>query len=394
MRLELQPEASSASSRAGRWVLERGRRTVGRSPECDWQLPEDERSVSKLHCLIERQGDRFILFDRSSNGSKVDGMWLRDGASAPLTDEGVVKLGNLSFRVLILGQKAVQQEDPDGKLTLSSESLTISSILSDIVPAGQMASGVMGPRETDEPFAFVQPQKSNASSSRNVTIGWSGPPEPEKQGKLLPDNWWEETEADNQFGHALEHTAAPRVSVSLSRAGSPNGSPQMESDPQTIEPETDRLPARNSALPSGFEARLKRLEQAMEQTLATLEMPVALPFDSNPFLNPAGDPLTDRLSVLIAQQLRMNEALERMFKESGRLFDPRLLEARTDGQSKLPFLALRDAGYWRHYRRQFEKDGRALSAADLLRKTYLTEEAEELESPNSASEEGKRPDEV
>ncbi len=85
----------------------------------------------------------------------------------------------------------------------------------------------------------------------------------------------------------------------------------------------------------------------------------------------------------------MNEALERMFKESGRLFDPRLLEARTDGQSKLPFLALRDAGYWRHYRRQFEKDGRALSAADLLRKTYLTEEAEELESQNSASEEGK-----
>ncbi len=74
MRLELLPEASSASSRAGRWVLERGRRTVGRFARLRMAIAEDERSVSKLHCLIERQGDRFILVDRSSNGSHVDGM--------------------------------------------------------------------------------------------------------------------------------------------------------------------------------------------------------------------------------------------------------------------------------------------------------------------------------
>ncbi len=59
-----------------------------------------------------------------------------------------------------------------------------------------MASGVLGPRETDDPFAFVQPQKVERILIPQRDIGWSGPPaEPEKQGKLLPDNCWEETEA-------------------------------------------------------------------------------------------------------------------------------------------------------------------------------------------------------
>lgn len=391
MRLEFHAETKGGSARASRWVLERGRRMVGRSPECDWQLPENERSVSKVHCLIERKGDSFILEDRSSNGSVVDGVWLHDGAAATLRDQSIVALGNLSFRVSILGQQNSGQDDPDAKLSLSSETLTISSILSDIVPAGQMASGVLGPREIEDPFAFIQPPKATAPSSRNVDIGWSGPPEPAQQTMLLPENWWQETEGDTQFGHELEHVPATRVSVNVSRAAASGLVPER---PAIAAPELDALPSADTSRAVHLEAVLRQLEQAMEQAFATLRLPMQ-PFEEAQALSePTWDPLVARLHAVLAQQLQVNASLERMFIESGRLFDPRILEARADAAEKRGFGWLREAAYWRHYAKQFENGSGALSAAELLRKTYLTEEFVDRGGTTRASEEGKRPDEV
>lgn len=394
MQLELKAESTGIVPRSSRWALERGRRTIGRSPECDWQLPEDERSVSKVHCLIERKGDSYILEDRSSNGSVVDGVWLHDGATAPLRDDSRIALGKLSFRVSIHGEQGARQADPDEKLALSSETLTISSILSDIVPAGQMASGVLGPREADDPFAFIQPPKVSASSSRNVDIGWNGPPQPEKHGKLLPENWWEEAEDDTSFGHALEHAPATRVAVHVSRAGVDLGATEPQGGNPVPEPESEAVPIAEALEASQYEVLLRQLEQAMEQASATLQLPAQTHIDDQPFVETTGDPMLRRLQAILAQQVRVNEALERMFSGSSRLFDPRILEARSETQEKLGFAWLKEASYWRYYRAQFEHGGRALSVADLLRKTYLTQQSDDTDGATAASEEGKRPDEV
>ncbi|MCJ8510230.1 FHA domain-containing protein [Rhizobium lemnae] len=393
MRLELIPQTSNPSSLPHRWIMERGRRKIGRSIDCDWQLPENERSVSNIHCLIERESDSFVLLDRSSNGSQVDGVWLHDGAKAELHDASVIALGTFSFTVTIQGESKARQEDPDSRLALSPESLTVSSILSDIVPAGHMADGVLGPRELEDPFAFIQQPKSDASSSRNVSIGWPGPPRHDLHGKLLPDNWWEDPETDNRIAHALEHSPATRVSVSVNRIGN---SGSMTGNPTQGELSTSELSnsfATDFANIAQLTSQLKQLEVAMEQAFGTLQIPLARPLSREPACEDEGA-LNVRLEKLLACQLRLNAALEHLFEKSGHLFDPRLLEARIDVQAGRTFAAFRNASYWRHYRRQFEADGRVVSAADLLRATYLTGEQEERAGLRDASEEGKRPDEI
>ena len=75
MRLELkQVEANGAGAGTPPWVLERGRRTLGRSVDCDWQVPDAGRTVSKLHCTILRDRDGYLLRDESANGTRVDGV--------------------------------------------------------------------------------------------------------------------------------------------------------------------------------------------------------------------------------------------------------------------------------------------------------------------------------
>ncbi len=61
-----------------RWPLEKDRLTIGRGPDCDIILPD--RVVSRRHACIERRnGDYFIVDDRSKNGTFVNG--------EPVTDE-------------------------------------------------------------------------------------------------------------------------------------------------------------------------------------------------------------------------------------------------------------------------------------------------------------------
>src|SRR5581483_7316459 len=45
--------------------------TIGRSADNDLILPDEH--VSRLHAVIERNGDEFLLADRSSNGVLVTG---------------------------------------------------------------------------------------------------------------------------------------------------------------------------------------------------------------------------------------------------------------------------------------------------------------------------------
>ncbi|SIQ49105.1 FHA domain protein [Rhizobium sp. RU35A] len=394
MRLELVLQNPTSAVPVHRWQLERGRRTVGRSPDCDWQLPDEDRCVSKVHCVIERRGDSFVLVDRSSNGSQLDGLWLQDGASAPLRDGSMLGIGNLSFRVSILGERVAPQEDPDDSLSLSPETPTISSILSDIVPAGQMASGVLVAPERDDPFAFIQSPKSAAASSRNVEIGWDGPPEPDRHAKVLPENWWEETEPDMPLGHVLEHSAATRVSIGVSRASEVGGRRDDVRIVQAMEPDFEPLPGADASRSHEVELLLKPLEQALEQTLATLQISGAVPDANAPGASPGQGRLSSRLRALLSMQLRVNEAIETMFSECGRLFDPRLIAARADAEAGRGFSWSREAIYWRFYSRQFDTAACALSAADLLRKTYSTDEPKESAGVESASREGKRPDAI
>lgn len=61
-----------------------GRVLIGRHPDCDLQFPKDLVIMSRRHAEIVREGNRFKLIDRSTNGTFVNGKpvtetYLKDG---------------------------------------------------------------------------------------------------------------------------------------------------------------------------------------------------------------------------------------------------------------------------------------------------------------------------
>ncbi|WSG99503.1 FHA domain-containing protein (plasmid) [Rhizobium johnstonii] len=370
MRLELKEITRDAAAPAGqsKWFFERGRRTLGRAPDCDWRLPEDRRSVSKLHCIIERDREGFLLRDQSANGSRVDGVAVHEGQIVRLADRSRLELGGLAFSVHISGEKDREIEDPDAGLMLSDEPLTISAILADIAPGGHTANGILGERAVDDWGLPEKAGKKGAASSRNVEIGWSGPPEIRSVTQLLPEDWNSE---ETEYGSHLEHGSATHVSAPITqRRPAPVIEIVSDNDPQA-EPEAEEFPALTIGRPEAFADRLEpllaRLEEAVQNSYAVFEINAPSAASEPVFLAASSreEALFARTETLLGQQLKLNSALEALVQTAGRL-EPRMLEARVEtGARRLPWG--RDRVYWRAYRAQFEQDGRSRSIHDVFR---------------------------
>ncbi|HVN38188.1 MAG TPA: FHA domain-containing protein [Myxococcota bacterium] len=73
--------------------------TLGRSHECDVVIPD--RSVSRRHALIKREGTRFLVLDAgSSNGTSINGrnvLTRGAGPPSPLAPGDTLRLGSLEF---------------------------------------------------------------------------------------------------------------------------------------------------------------------------------------------------------------------------------------------------------------------------------------------------------
>jgi len=386
MRLELQQigGAAAPSSARAKWYFERGRRTLGRAPDCDWQLPEDQRAVSKLHCIIESDRDGFVLLDRSANGSKVDGVVVHEGETARLSDRSRLEFGGLAFTVSISGERAREVEDPAANIALSDEALTISAILADISSGGGSASGILGEREAD---AWAMPatdatsrpdrNRQGAPSSRNVEIGWSGPPQPESATKLLPDDWY--TEGSTGFGDHLEHGSATHVAVPIARvrpaapsdiAAEPVPVPQTTVPLEDVDfPELANGPS--NELTQTMEALVTRMEDALDGAFQVFDIdPPAAAIARDQLGGSREEELVSRAQTLLSLQQRLTDALDALMREAGRTMEPRILEARVDATGrKLPWGRGRD--YWQAYRMQFEKNGRTLSVREIFRAAMI-----------------------
>ncbi|EFA05001.1 E3 ubiquitin-protein ligase CHFR-like Protein [Tribolium castaneum] len=71
--------------------------SIGRSLSCDHII--ESLGVSRFHCFIKKNGDRWTLFDRSTNGTIVNSTLYKFNQSTELKDGDVIKLGpdNLDF---------------------------------------------------------------------------------------------------------------------------------------------------------------------------------------------------------------------------------------------------------------------------------------------------------
>ncbi|MGO4333912.1 FHA domain-containing protein [Labrys sp. KB_33_2] len=387
MRLELK-QVEESGTRAGgqRWVLERGRRTLGRSVDCDWQVPDAGRTLSKHHCTILRDRDGYLLRDESANGTRVDGILVLEGETARLRHQSRLELGGQAFSVSVTGEADRDIVDPAAGLAVSEENLTITAILADIAPGGQTATGVMGGRVSDD-WPLQQANASRpagrkaeaAPSSRHVEIGWNGPPDPKAIKPVLPNDWNE----DFDYGNRLEHGRATFVSVPMARDRGKSGSEAAPANDDTTQaiPSSDRDedPAEFLAdLTPVFawqprcEGLLAQCEETLEKAFATFEIGTeSLAETPDLFGLDREEAMLARLETLLTRQQALAEALGTLVREVSPQLEPRIIEASTDARTiGLPWR--RNGAYWQTYRRQFNADGRDLSVRDLFRRAMLS----------------------
>ncbi len=376
MRLELKAIAGASllSSSRTKLFFEEGKRTLGRSPDCDWQLPEDQRSVSKLHCTIERDARGFILRDQSANGSRVDGIVVHEGETARLSDQSRLDVGSISFSVVITGNAHQDVDDPDSSYAMSDEPLTISAILADIAPGGRTATGVLGNKMSEE---WLEPiaKKEGPSPSRNVDIGWNGPPEVRSSGNLLPDDWNLDAgkSEHSEYGNYLEHNSATHVTVPVAKARVVetvqkvnDNAPHPDIEPVKA-PSQPAVTARTGEIEMRLVPLLQRMEDALEASFGAFGLDVpAAEHEDDFFSRDRQDPLLARIEELATRQAKLQAALENLVHHAGQEMEPRIIESRVDANAgALSFLRGRD--YWQAYKNQFENNGRTLSVQDVFR---------------------------
>jgi type VI secretion system protein ImpI len=406
MRLELkQIQGPVRETASERWFLERGRRTLGRSIDCDWQVADTARTVSKLHCTILRDRDGFLLRDESANGTRVDGVLVLEGETARLSNDTRLEFGGFIFSVAVSGERDRDIADPDAGLSLSDENLTISAILADISPGGQTGSGILGGRAPDdwlppaaEPVATGAARRKDAApSSRNVEIGWSGPPETSAMTPVLPNDW----NATSDYGNHLEHASATYVSVPMvrnrkraedSEAETPvtkaDARAELFAEPareettkdETTKDETTKdettwtgavAEVATPALLPRLEALLRQCEETSGESFAAFEIEAeTLTETPNLFGASREEAIMLRLQALLVRQRVLNTALEGLIQDASHVMEPRIVEARVDGE--FPRLLWRsNRNYWLAYRRHFVSEGRNLSIREFFRRAML-----------------------
>ena len=92
--------AAEQSVAPAEYVLKTDRCQIGRSPECQIIVQDNRKLVSRLHAEIGYQDMRYILYDKSMNGTFVNGQ--RIYGSHYLEDKDLIGLGTaeaiLQFR--------------------------------------------------------------------------------------------------------------------------------------------------------------------------------------------------------------------------------------------------------------------------------------------------------
>lgn len=100
MRLRLVVEHSPHRQPVPELVHTGGDISIGRGTDADWRLEDPDMFISRKHCLVTADGDRFTVTDMSRGGLFVDGAEtpLGPGRSCALHDGTRLRLGDVVLR--------------------------------------------------------------------------------------------------------------------------------------------------------------------------------------------------------------------------------------------------------------------------------------------------------
>lgn len=157
-----------------RLVLDRHGALIGRSPNADWSLPDPKKHISYTHCEVVYRGGAYVLVDKSTNGTYLNGA--REPMSEPRTlvhgDEFMV--GHYRVLVSLAGdaQRARPETPPE---TLGWGEPAPPREESAWGEGGGSAWGQAPPAPRDAPSWDPVPPPSRAAPEPSAE-GWASPP--------------------------------------------------------------------------------------------------------------------------------------------------------------------------------------------------------------------------
>ena len=88
--------------------------SLGRSPSCDIALPDQTKSISRIHSHLSLTDRGYVLKDVSNNGISLNDKPLVRDKEYPVTDGDIIKIGSYTLLISMLNSpKVVQPEASD-----------------------------------------------------------------------------------------------------------------------------------------------------------------------------------------------------------------------------------------------------------------------------------------
>jgi type VI secretion system FHA domain protein len=249
------------------FVLHRRGAVIGRSPTCDWSLPDPRNHISSRHCEVAFDGQHYVLTDLSTNGTFLNGASERLAAPHRIAEGDVLQIGQYEVGARLSGQSALRDEEPpaaqpwrgwDDGAAVVERAATSPSGWASPAPSPSGASAGWQPQlgpslaRTDQPrvspspvsggwAAPVAPVEAPVSSAWSAPIpaaepasGWSSAA-PDRPSAPSPDDVWGRIAEGNVvdwarggFGQPVEPPRDPLgLAPPAARAALPAETPQI-----------------------------------------------------------------------------------------------------------------------------------------------------------------------
>ena len=102
---------------AAQFVTDAPSAVLGRSRNCDWNLPDPQNAISSRHAEIRRDGDAYLLKDISTNGTFVNDSAERMGEERRIEPGDLIRIGKYEI-VASFEQETPPEPAPTAELTI------------------------------------------------------------------------------------------------------------------------------------------------------------------------------------------------------------------------------------------------------------------------------------
>lgn len=310
-----------------------GRLVIGRGPDCDWILNDPERTLSKIHCMVEFKGGVYIVIDSSTNG-----VFLNDapapigrGNSAVVGEGDRLRLGGFVMRAGFAAEEAPAANDPFLAVLRGSDTPTQTAQAAEddpfAVPAFNSGAVPVMPIPEDEDLFGDLPRADDRWSDK-PSGGWqptAAAAQPDAYGRDA--DWAGAAQRDFSPDSLGTIRVAPEQPAFDQGSGGGTGGPSIPDDwlddPVDLppaQPSPPSMPALPSASPPQPQADSLPPEDWADDPLVppafgARPAPSAPPaadtgFESGFASGPGSDPLARALADVVLSLVRRQAALE------------------------------------------------------------------------------------